>query len=294
MTDTLTGWLNDTRQQINQSLDEALGEHLGSSRLLDAARYSVLGGGKRLRPLLVYAAGQAVGANPKHLIAPAVSVECLHAYSLIHDDLPAMDDDALRRGQPTTHIAFDEATAILAGDALQALAFSELAKDDGREAAVRIRHIQLLGDAVGFQGMALGQAIDLESEHQSLDLDALQAMHAKKTGALIEASIEMGAVVATSESSVLDALREAGSAIGLAFQIQDDILDETASTEILGKQQGRDRMLGKSTFPNLLGLSASEAMARDLVKTAHEALARLPGDTSALTGLATLSVERNA
>lgn len=294
MTDTLTGWLNDTRQQINQSLNEALGEHLGSSRLLDAARYSVLGGGKRLRPLLVYAAGQAVGANPKHLIAPAVSVECLHAYSLIHDDLPAMDDDALRRGQPTTHIAFDEATAILAGDALQALAFSELAKDDGREAAVRIRHIQLLGDAVGFQGMALGQAIDLESEHQSLDLDALQAMHAKKTGALIEASIEMGAVVATSESSVLDALREAGSAIGLAFQIQDDILDETASTEILGKQQGRDRMLGKSTFPNLLGLSASEAMARDLVKTAHEALARLPGDTSALTGLATLSVERNA
>ena len=294
MTDALTGWLNDTRQQINQSLDEALGRHLGSSRLLDAARYSVLSGGKRLRPLLVYAAGQAVGANPKHLIAPAVSVECLHAYSLIHDDLPAMDDDALRRGQPTTHIAFDEATAILAGDALQALAFSELAKDDGREAAVRIRQIQLLGDAVGFQGMALGQAIDLESEHQSLDLDALQAMHAKKTGALIEASIEMGAVVATSESSVLDALREAGSAIGLAFQIQDDILDETASTEILGKQQGRDRMLGKSTFPNLLGLSASEAMARDLVKTAHEALARLPGDTSALKGLATLSVERNA
>jgi geranylgeranyl pyrophosphate synthase len=227
-------------------------------------------------------------------VAPAVAVECLHAYSLIHDDLPAMDDDALRRGQPTTHIAFDEATAILAGDALQALAFSELAKDDGRAAEIRIRHIQLLGEAVGFQGMALGQAIDLESEHQRLDLGRLKAMHAKKTGALIEASIEMGAVVATSTPSVVATLREAGSAIGLAFQIQDDILDETASTETLGKHQGRDRMLGKSTFPNLLGLAESEAMARGLVATAHAALARLPGDTTALEGLATLSVERNA
>ena len=294
MTDVLRDWLTHTRQHINQSLDQALGQHLGDSRLLEAARYSVLGGGKRLRPLLVYAAGEAVGANPDHLVAPAVSVECLHAYSLIHDDLPAMDDDALRRGQPTTHIAFDEATAILAGDALQALAFNELAKDDGRDATVRIRQIQLLGDAVGFQGMALGQAIDLESEHKSLDLDGLKAMHAKKTGALIEASIEMGAVVAISDDSMLLALREAGAAIGLAFQIQDDILDETVSTEILGKEQGRDRMLGKSTFPKLLGLNASESMARDLVAQAHHALSRLPGDTTALQGLATLSVERNA
>ena len=292
MTDALDDWLDTHRQQINQALDSALGSHLGSSKLLEAARYSVLGGGKRLRPLLVFAAGEAVGAEPSQLKTAAVSVECLHAYSLIHDDLPAMDDDALRRGQPTTHLAFDEATAILAGDALQALAFTHLGSDDGRDAQVRVRQIQLLGEAVGFQGMALGQAIDLESEHRSLDLDALKAMHAKKTGALITASIEMGAVVGTDDTEILAALCEAGRAIGLAFQIQDDILDETASTETLGKQQGRDRMLGKSTFPNLLGLAASDAMARDLVKTAHQALDRIPGDTGALKGLATLSVER--
>ena len=285
-------WLDHIRIRIDAALDHALGAHLGDSKLLEAARYSVLRGGKRLRPALVYAAAEAVGASQDEADAAAISVELLHAYSLIHDDLPAMDDDALRRGQPTTHIAFDEATAILAGDALQALAFSILGQDDSRTNAVRVKQLRLLGDAVGFQGMALGQAIDLESEGKAVSLDALKAMHAKKTGALITASLLMGAACGEASDSDWDALTQAGEAIGLAFQIQDDILDETVSTETLGKTQGRDQMLGKSTFPSLLGIEASEQEASALVEIAINALARIDKDTTMLETLARLSVER--
>jgi geranylgeranyl pyrophosphate synthase len=285
-------WLDHIRIRIDAALDHALGAHLGDSKLLEAARYSVLRGGKRLRPALVYAAAEAVGASQDEADAAAISVELLHAYSLIHDDLPAMDDDALRRGQPTTHIAFDEATAILAGDALQALAFSILGQDDSRTNAVRVKQLRLLGDAVGFQGMALGQAIDLESEGKAVSLDALKAMHAKKTGALITASLLMGAACGEASDSDWDALTQAGEAIGLAFQIQDDILDETVSTETLGKTQGRDQMLGKSTFPSLMGIEASEQEASALVEIAINALARIDKDTTMLETLARLSVER--
>ena len=285
-------WLDHIRIRIDAALDYALGTHLGNSKLLEAARYSVLRGGKRLRPALVYAAAEAVGASQDSADAAAISVELLHAYSLIHDDLPAMDDDALRRGQPTTHIAFDEATAILAGDALQALAFSILGQDDSRTDAHRVKQLRLLGDAVGFQGMALGQAIDLESEGKAVSLDALKAMHAKKTGALITASLLMGAACGEPSDSDWDALTEAGEAIGLAFQIQDDILDETVSTETLGKTQGRDQMLGKSTFPSLMGIEASRQEASALVEIALDALARIDKDTTMLETLARLSVER--
>ena len=285
-------WLDHIRIRIDAALDHALGAHLGDSKLLEAARYSVLRGGKRLRPALVYAAAEAVGASQDAADAAAISVELLHAYSLIHDDLPAMDDDALRRGQPTTHIAFDEATAILAGDALQALAFSILGQDDSRTNAVRVKQLRLLGDAVGFQGMALGQAIDLESEGKAVSLDALKAMHAKKTGALITASLLMGAACGEASDSDWDALTQAGEAIGLAFQIQDDILDETVSTETLGKTQGRDQMLGKSTFPSLMGIEASEQEASALVEIALNALAQIDKDTTMLETLARLSVER--
>ena len=285
-------WLEQIRMRIDQALDHALGTHLGDSQLLDAARYSVLRGGKRLRPALVYAAADAAGASPDAADAAAIAVELLHAYSLIHDDLPAMDDDALRRGQPTTHIAFDEATAILAGDALQALAFSILGEADSRTDQMRVKQLNLLGEAVGFRGMALGQAIDLESEGKALSLDALKAMHAKKTGALITASVLMGATCGNPSDDDWDALTQAGQAIGLAFQIQDDILDEVAPTETLGKTQGRDQMLGKSTFPGLLGLEASEQEAYALVEIAQEALARVAGDTTMLEQLARLSVER--
>ena len=285
-------WLDHIRIRIDAALDHALGAHLGDSKLLEAARYSVLRGGKRLRPALVYAAAEAVGASQDAADAAAISVELLHAYSLIHDDLPAMDDDALRRGQPTTHIAFDEATAILAGDALQALAFSILGQDDSRTNAVRVKQLRLLGDAVGFQGMALGQAVDLESEGKAVSLDALKAMHAKKTGALITASLLMGAACGEASDSDWDALTQAGEAIGLAFQIQDDILDETVSTETLGKTQGRDQMLGKSTFPSLMGIEASEQEASALVEIAINALAQIDKDTTMLETLARLSVER--
>ncbi|MDC0379992.1 polyprenyl synthetase family protein, partial [Litorivicinus sp.] len=285
-------WLDHIRIRIDAALDHALGAHLGDSKLLEAARYSVLRGGKRLRPALVYAAAEAVDASQDAADAAAISVELLHAYSLIHDDLPAMDDDALRRGQPTTHIAFDEATAILAGDALQALAFSILGQDDSRTNAVRVKQLRLLGDAVGFQGMALGQAIDLESEGKAVSLDALKAMHAKKTGALITASLLMGAACGEASDSDWDALTQAGEAIGLAFQIQDDILDETVSTETLGKTQGRDQMLGKSTFPSLMGIEASEQEASALVEIAINALAQIDKDTTMLETLARLSVER--
>ena len=285
-------WLDHIRIRIDAALDYALGTHLGNSKLLEAARYSVLRGGKRVRPALVYAAAEAVGASQDSADAAAISVELLHAYSLIHDDLPAMDDDALRRGQPTTHIAFDEATAILAGDALQALAFSILGQDDSRTDAHRVKQLRLLGDAVGFQGMALGQAIDLESEGKAVSLDALKAMHAKKTGALITASLLMGAVCGEPSDTDWDALTEAGEAIGLAFQIQDDILDETVSTETLGKTQGRDQMLGKSTFPSLMGIEASRQEASALVEIALDTLARIDKDTTMLETLARLSVER--
>ena len=285
-------WLEQIRIRIDQALDNALGKHLGDSKLLDAARYSVLRGGKRLRPALVYAAADAAGTSPDAADAAAIAVELLHAYSLIHDDLPAMDDDALRRGQPTTHIAFDEATAILAGDALQALAFSILGETDSRTDRMRVKQLNLLGEAVGFRGMALGQAIDLESEGKALSLDALKAMHEKKTGALITASLLMGAVCGNPSNDDWDALTQAGQAIGLAFQIQDDILDEIAPTQTLGKTQGRDQILGKSTFPGLLGLEASEQEAYALVEIAQEALARVAGDTTMLEQLARLSVER--
>ena len=285
-------WLDHIRIRIDAALDHALGAHLGDSKLLEAARYSVLRGGKRLRPALVYAAAEAVGASQDAADAAAISVELLHAYSLIHDDLPAMDDDALRRGQPTTHIAFDEATAILAGDALQALAFSIHGQDDSRTNVVRVKQLRLLGDAVGFQGMALGQAVDLESEGKAVSLDALKAMHAKKTGALITASLLMGAACGEASDSDWDALTQAGEAIGLAFQIQDDILDETVSTETLGKTQGRDQMLGKSTFPSLMGIEASEQEASALVEIALNALAQIDKDTTMLETLARLSVER--
>ncbi len=285
-------WLEQIRIRIDQALDNALGTHLGDSKLLDAARYSVLRGGKRLRPALVYAAADAAGASPDEADAAAIAVELLHAYSLIHDDLPAMDDDALRRGQPTTHVAFDEATAILAGDALQALAFSILGEADIRTDRIRVKQLNLLGEAVGFRGMALGQAIDLESEGQALSLDALKTMHAKKTGALITASVLMGAACGNPSDDDWNALTQAGQAIGLAFQIQDDILDEIAPTETLGKTQGRDQILGKSTFPSLLGLEASEQEAYALVEIAQRALARVAGDTTMLKQLARLSVER--
>ena len=288
-------WLEMTIETVNAALDQTLSEPLPPSRLLDAARYSVLHGGKRLRPALVYAAAQWAGASTAEATPAAVSVECLHAYSLIHDDLPAMDDDVLRRGQPTTHIAFDEATAILAGDALQAVAFTVLAEHADVHTDSALAQIRYLGEAVGFDGMALGQAIDLEVTGTQVELQKLEAMHRKKTGALIIASVLMGARARTTlDQEAEQHLRRYADAVGLAFQIQDDILDWTATTAELGKHAGRDQLLEKPTFPALLGIEASRVRARALVADAKQALSLLSGDTMLLQQLADRAIERRS
>jgi farnesyl diphosphate synthase/geranylgeranyl diphosphate synthase type II len=246
-------------------------------RLLEAMRYSTLAGGKRVRPVLVYATGEALGAPLDVLDAPAAAVELIHVYSLVHDDLPAMDNDDLRRGRPTCHRAFDEATAILVGDALQARAFEVLANSPASIAATaRIEMLRLLADAIGTRGMAGGQAIDLEAVKRTLDEAALERMHRQKTGALIQASVLLGASAAgVSNAAHRAALAEFGAEIGLAFQIQDDILDVEGTTSALGKRAGADADRVKPTYPSVLGLDAARAAALQRRDRALAALAPL-------------------
>jgi len=238
-------------------------------------RYACLGGGKRVRAVLVYAAGETLGVPRESLRAPACAVEIIHAYSLVHDDLPAMDDDDLRRGRPTCHKAYDVATALLVGDALQALAFDILANSDDRllSASQKLNMCSVLAHASGSQGMAGGQAIDLASVGQPMDLPALESMHRLKTGALIRASVRLGAIAGNQvQASELEALEHYAGCIGLAFQIRDDVLDVEGTTETLGKQQGADQALNKPTYPALLGLEESKTRARALHEQAVAAL----------------------
>jgi geranylgeranyl pyrophosphate synthase len=234
-----------------------------TARLLEAMRYSTLAGGKRVRPVLVYATGEALGASLDTLDSPAAAVELIHVYSLVHDDLPAMDNDDLRRGRPTCHRAFDEATAILTGDALQARAFEVLTQGGAAiPASARLDMLRVLADAIGTRGMAGGQAIDLESVQQRLDEPALERMHRQKTGALIQASVLLGALAAgITNAPERAALSEFGAEIGLAFQIQDDILDVEGTTQSLGKRAGADADRVKPTYPSVLGLEQSRAQA---------------------------------
>lgn len=253
------------------------------TRLHEAMRYAVLGGGKRIRPLLIYATGETLDIAPERLDPAAAAVEMIHAYSLIHDDLPAMDDDDLRRGRPTCHRAFDEATAILAGDALQALALEVLACDTAMDAtpAERVAMLAVLARASGSCGMAGGQAIDLEAERTTQSLGDLEAMHALKTGALMSAAITLALLTGGDRPDAeRDALRRFGDAIGLAFQVRDDILDVEGATEVLGKPQGSDARHEKSTFPALLGLDGAK---RRVAELKAEALAALEvfGDAAA-------------
>ena len=282
-------------QRIEQALERALSTgDTAAARLHAAMRYSVLGGGKRLRPLLVYITGEAMGARPEDLDAPAAAVELIHAYSLIHADLPAMDDDDLRRGRPTCHKAFDEGTAILAGDALQALAFAVLASAPARSGdQARVRMLTVLADSIGTGGMAGGQAIDLEAAGRPLDAAGIEQMHRRKTGALIRASVELGALAATGVGEpALDALRAYGDEIGLAFQIQDDILDVTGETAVLGKRAGADAALGKPTYPSIFGLEHARELALQHRDRALAALDGLGNATGALRALAHYVVDR--
>lgn len=264
-------------------------------RLHSAMRYAVLGGGKRLRPLLIYAAGETLGIAADKLDGPAAAVEIIHAYSLIHDDLPAMDDDELRRGRPTCHIAYDEATAILAGDALQVLAFLILADDKamGASPAARVEMLRTVAAASGSTGMAGGQAMDLAAAGRSLDLAELELMHIHKTGALIRASVLLAAQSAAGlEAAKLAALDRYAKCVGLAFQIQDDILDVEGETATLGKKAGADSALNKPTYPSILGLVRSKQRAQELKDTAVDALAPLGAAAEPLRWLAEYIVTR--
>ncbi len=283
------------QRRIEAQLERALGEpDPPTTRLRDAMRYAVLGGGKRLRPLLVYVTGAALDARPELLDAPAAAVELIHAYSLIHDDLPAMDDDDLRRGRPTCHRAFDEGTAVLAGDALQALAFDVLASETtGLPDGTRVAMLAALARAIGTDGMAGGQAIDLAAVGRSLGPRDIEIMHRRKTGALIAASVELGALASgCTGGERLQALRHFGMEIGLAFQIQDDILDVTGETTVLGKRAGADQALGKPTYPSVFGLERARVLAVQHRDQALGALAPLGSSADTLRALGTFVVDR--
>ncbi|WP_137895455.1 polyprenyl synthetase family protein [Ramlibacter sp. 2FC] len=292
----LGAWSAQQAERVEQALSQwVLAD--GPSGLGAAMRYAVLDGGKRLRPLLVLAASEAVGGDAQAALRAACAVELIHAYSLVHDDLPCMDNDVLRRGKPTVHVAFGEAQALLVGDALQALAFELLTPDDGSVAtAVQAALCRLLARAAGHAGMAGGQAIDLASVGLALSEDQLRQMHRLKTGALLQASVAMGAACAEAPASgVVAALSGYGAALGLAFQVVDDILDVTADSATLGKTAGKDAAADKPTYVSLMGLAGSQAYARSLHAEALAALeaSGLPAvRTAALRALADKVVHR--
>ena len=282
--------------RVEKALDACLPpSNLAPQRLHQAMRYASLDGGKRVRAALVYAAGHAVAVSEEHLDGAACAVELIHAYSLVHDDLPAMDDDDLRRGKPTCHRAYDEATALLVGDALQSLAFEVLVANRQLQVspARRLQMIQTLTTASGSRGMAGGQAIDLASVGKKLTLTELETMHRLKTGALICASVALGALACDSVTDDMVArFHDYANCIGLAFQIIDDLLDEEVDTATLGKTSGADRANHKPTYPALMGLAAAGAEARRLQQQAHAALDALDCDTSLLAGLTDFIIER--
>jgi geranylgeranyl diphosphate synthase type II len=284
------------RIRVEEALDRWLpAANIRPTRLHEAMRYACLQGGKRIRPVLVYATGEAMGVAPATLDGPACAVELIHAYSLVHDDLPAMDDDDLRRGKPTCHRAFDEGTAVLVGDALQSLAFYLLAHDPSMvsQPTRRVEMIETLALAAGSRGMAGGQALDLAAVGQSLNLTELENMHIHKTGALIRASVRLGALSRDEpDSDLLEKLDRYAKCIGLAFQVRDDILDVESDTETLGKAQGADMARNKPTYPALVGLSDAKRIGRELHEQALESLSGLDRRADPLRWLSSYIVER--
>jgi farnesyl diphosphate synthase len=286
-------------QSWQESFDERLSRLLdveseSPGKLLESMRYSSLAGGKRIRPMLVYASGMALGIEQGRLHAIAVAIELIHTYSLIHDDLPAMDDDDLRRGRPTNHRVFDEATAILAGDALQALAFEVLAADRelGKDPAAQVRIIRDIARACGAEGMAGGQVLDLAAIDQEIGLEELETMHRMKTGALIRVSATAPAYLASGGTGLSERLDRYGACVGLAFQIHDDVLDVTGSSQQTGKPSHADAARNKPAFPSVIGLESSRDRANNLCERAIEALVGFPGDTTVLRWLADYTIHR--
>ena len=288
-------WSREVAGRMEATLSDMLPDpRVAPARLHEAMRYSTLGGGKRVRAMLVFAAGEVTGAPEERLRIAASAVEMIHAYSLIHDDLPCMDDDVLRRGKPTCHVEFDEATALLAGDALQSLAFQLLAEHGLADDAERqLRMMQLFAIACGSRGMAGGQAIDLDSVGKSLTLPELEFMHILKTGALIRASVLLGAQCGTAiPQADLDRLDRYGKCIGLAFQVVDDVLDEEGDSATLGKTAGKDRAEGKPTYTSLMGLPEAKRFAQELLDEACGALAPFDARAGRLRSLAEFIVRR--
>ncbi|MGI9227511.1 MAG: polyprenyl synthetase family protein [Gammaproteobacteria bacterium] len=292
---TIDEVLNQYANRVNQHLSSWLPKESDSPTTLhQAMRYSVLGGGKRIRPVLLYATGTAMDTDLAKLDAAACAVELMHSYSLIHDDLPAMDNDELRRGLPTCHKAFDEATAILAGDAIQALAFAILANDTA-PSQQRIKLIQLLAEASGSTGMAGGQAIDLASVNKALNQDEIEHMHRLKTGALIKASVMMAVTSSkVTDPEILNHFTYFADCIGLAFQIRDDILDIQTDTKILGKPQGSDAAQNKPTYPSVIGMKQAEKLANDLLQQALNELNSLEIQGNSLQAVSTYMVTRSS
>jgi farnesyl diphosphate synthase len=296
MTAAFGDWMKQVQGEVEQALDSFLpAAATVPHKLHEAMRYTVLGGGKRVRPLLVYASGALVGADNATLARAACAVEMIHAYSLVHDDMPCMDDDDLRRGKPTVHVAYDEATALLVGDALQSQAFQVLAEADGVPPARLVAMLRLLAEASGSAGMCGGQAIDLDSVGLALTLEQLEQMHQLKTGALLRASVLLGALAGRDlEPRETDALAAYSKAIGLAFQVVDDVLDATADSATLGKTAGKDAADNKPTYVSILGLEPSRALAEQLRRRAHDALAPFGEQALRLRELADLIVQRKA
>lgn len=292
-----TAHLTQVQHRIEQVMQQLLSARaINDPQLLDAMRYSLLLGGKRIRPYLVYQVGTMLSALPEDLDGPAAAIECLHSYSLIHDDLPAMDNDDLRRGKPTCHKAFNEAVAILAGDALQTLAFEAIALHRYRQVlpAQVLTMVQQLALASGYNGMCGGQAVDLAHTNKSMSVESLESMHLLKTGALIECAVHLGWLASPKrDPNELAALLHYARAIGLAFQVQDDILDVEGDTATLGKPQGSDQQSNKATYPALLGMEQAKAKAQQLYREATNALAQLPYDTEELSQLAHYIVHRS-
>lgn len=288
--------LEALREQIETQLGQLLpAKSTIAQPMLDAMRHAVLGGGKRMRPMFACASCDAFGGDLQAALVSGCALEFIHSYSLIHDDLPAMDDDDIRHGQPSTHIAFGEANAILAGDSLHSLAFQAVVDSDRLADTSKLRIIQLLSDAAGWAGMSGGQCLDIEAEGRELNLAELKALHAAKTGALIRASLQIGALSATPtpEAERYQAVSDVGDLIGLAFQIMDDVLDVTQSTEVLGKPAGSDEAQEKNTFPKLLGLEASKVEAERLLSEAKAHLHASDLATPALLELVTRAVRRS-
>ena len=289
----LPAYLARNNERIHRALNRLLPPHEPDGRLLAAMRYSLMAGGKRLRPNLCLAAAEAVGDAAEDALTAACALEVIHTYSLIHDDLPAMDDDELRRGKPTCHIAFDEATAILAGDALLTMAFETLASLPGCRPERCVEVTRIVAVAAGGRGMVQGQMLDMLSQGAALSLEQLEHLQSLKTGALIEASLAVGAILAGGSPAQIEAVRAFGRGVGLAFQVVDDILNIEGDPSIMGKAVGTDQLRRKNSYPGLLGLAKSKEFAQNLVHQAIEAIAEFDAKADALRAIAGYVLERH-